>query len=111
MSFAALVTDMTDVCFAQLAEPSTYTAPTEGAVAVACRTAVDEPNEPMFDRQIPGAESRARHVSLWLFRSEIAAGAKGATVTQTSTGRTFTLVGMQHRDPDREQWAVREVSA
>ena len=110
MSFAALVTDMTSACFAQLGEASTYTAPSEGAVPVACTAMVDEPNEDPFQRAITGAKAKERAITVWLFRSEVAAPISDAVVTQTTTGRSFRLVSLQHRDPDREQWAAREMT-
>lgn len=111
MSFAALVTDMTSACFAQLGEPATYTAPGEGAVAVACTAMVDEPNEDPFQRAIAGSKVKERAISVWLFRSEVPAPIGDALVVQTTTGRSFRLNMLQHRDPDREQWSAREVTA
>ncbi len=114
MSFAELTTDMTEVCFQDLGERALYTAPSVGAVAVACLAVVDEPNEDPFARQIPGAKFTERKTTLWLFRSEVPAAIKdGTVVVTTSHGvvRSFVLTSLMFTDPDRTQWAVREVMA
>lgn len=120
MSFAELVSDMTDVCFsdAGIGEAATYTAPTEGAVAVGVRAVLDEPNEAPFPRELPRSAYRERITSLWLPRvTETGAAlspAKNGVVVMTTTHgvvRTLRLVSEQASDPDRTQWKVEEVTS
>lgn len=117
MSFAELVTEMNGVCFsdAGLGEAATYTAPTEGAVAVNVRAVLDEPNENPFPRELPRSAFRERVLSAWIERVDVNGNAlslakDGVLVLTTSHGvvRTVKLVSPQETDPDRVRWAVRE---
>lgn len=120
MSFAELVSEMTDVCFsdAGVGEAATYTAPTEGAVAVNVRAVIDEPTENPFSRELPRSAFRERSTSVWIWRTDTAGNpvtvaARGVLVITTSHGvvRTVELVSPLATDPDRVQWNVREASA
>lgn len=121
MSFAELVSDMTDVCFsdAGVGEAATYTAPTVGAVTVeGVRAVLDEPNESPFPRELPRSGFKERITSVWIWRKTTAGDAvvpakDGVLVITTSHGvvSTLKLVGQESQDPDRVQWNVREVTA
>lgn len=120
MSFAELVSDLTDVCFsdAGVGEAATYTAPTEDAVAVDVRAVLDEPTEAPFPRELPRSAYRERLTSLWLPRVTelgvpLSPAKNGVVVMTTSHGvvRTLKLVSEQEADPDRTQWSVEEISS
>lgn len=120
MSFAELVSDMTGVLFsdAGFGETATYTAPVEGAVAKDVRVVLDEPNENPFPRESVRSNFKERVLSAWLWRldavgSSVTFATGGRLVITTSAGvvRTVDLVSPQDADPDRVQWAVREVTA
>lgn len=117
MSFAELVTEMNGVCFsdAGVGEAATYTAPTEGAVAVGVRAVLDEPNENPFPRELPRSAFKERITSAWIERLDITGvpvslAKDGVLVATTTHGvvRTVKLVSPQETDPDRVRWAVRE---
>lgn len=111
-SFAELVSDMQRSCFDELGESATYTPPGVGAVPLPCRAMIDEPNLDPFERTIPGARVVERSTSVWLFRAEIDTSVRdGVVQVVTSHGitRSLRLVSLMHRDPDRVQWAAREV--
>lgn len=120
MSFAELVSEMTDVCFsdAGVGEAATYTAPTDGATATGVRAVLDEPNESPFPgRELPRSAFKERVLTAWIWRVDtsgnpVAPIKDGVLVITTSAGvvRTVKLVSPQEQDPDRAQWAVREVT-
>lgn len=120
MSFAALVSNMTDILFsdAGFGEAATYTGPAPGAVAVNVRAVLDEPTEQPFPRDGIRSQVRERDLSAWLPRQDdqgepVTYAKDGLLVITTSHGvvRTVRLVSVQESDPDRVQWAVREVTA
>lgn len=119
MSFAELVTEMNGVCFsdAGLGEAATYTAPTEGAVAVAVRAVLDEPTEDPFPRALSRSQFKESVLSAWIERRGVDGTLvefvrSGTLVITTSHGvvRTVTLVSPKDAEPDRVRWAVSEAA-
>ena len=120
MSFAELVSEMTDVCFsdAGVGESASYTGPEPGAEAKGARAVIDEPTDDPLFRDRPRSSLRERIVSVWIWRVDadgaaLSVAKGGVLVITTSAGvvRTVTLVSMQASDPDRTQWSATEEDA